>query len=57
MSCDAGRVVRIDKREDEMQTTYHDLHGSDGVTVSWPDIEDLAWHISFDFAVYVSMLD
>ena len=35
MSYDAGRVVRIDKREDEMQTTYmkrNDMHKNDAVT-------------------------
>ena len=47
MSSDAGRVVRIDKREDEMQTTYmkrNDMHKSDAVTISWLGIDDLAWH-------------
>ena len=35
MSYDAGRVVGIDKREDEMQTTYmkrNDMHKNDAVT-------------------------
>ena len=44
MSYDAGGAVRIDKREDEMQTTYmklHDMHKSDAVTFSWPEIEDI----------------
>ena len=47
MSYDAGRVVRIDKREDEMQTTYmtrNDMHKRDAVTFSWPELKDLAWH-------------
>ena len=47
MLYDAGRVVHIDKREDEMQTTYmkrNVMHKSDAVTISWLGIEDLALH-------------
>ena len=54
MSYDAGRPVRIDKREDEMQTTFmtrNDMHKSDAVTFSWPAIEDLAWHDEQDIVV------
>ena len=43
----AGQVTRVDKREDEVQTTYlkrNDMHKSDAVTSCWPEIEDLAWH-------------
>ena len=40
-------MTRVDKREDEVQTTYlkrNDMHKSDVVTFCWPEIEDLAWH-------------
>ena len=43
----AGKVMRIDKREDEVQTTYlkhNDMHKSNTVTLSWQQIEDLAWY-------------
>ena len=43
MSYYAGRVVRIDKREEEVQTTYMkriDMHKNDAVTFSGPEIED-----------------
>ena len=47
MLYDAGRVMRIDKREVEVQTTYlkrSEMHKSDAITLRWPEIDDLAWH-------------
>ena len=41
MSYYAGRVVRINKHEDEAQKR-NDMHKNDAVTFSCPEIEDLA---------------
>ena len=66
MSYDAGRVVRIDKREDEMQTTYtkgnnmrksRTWHGMTSKT-SFGDTTHTTDKLSFefDFALYEIML-
>ena len=57
MSYYAGRVLYVDKHEDEMQTTYmkrNDIHKTDTVTSIWPEIEDLAWHDEKDIITKLS---
>ena len=43
----AGKVMRVDRRDEEVQTRYlkrNDMRKSGTITFAWPETEDLAWH-------------
>ena len=43
----AGKVMRVDRRDEEVQTRYlkrNDMRKTGAITFGWPATEDLAWH-------------